>query len=185
MNATEQLILLDESRLNEAAELFKSAFAGAPWNDDWSDGGQLKKYIREVSGSFNALNYGLLADGKLVAISLGGIRHWWEDANYNIEEFCVSPDLQGNGVGSRFMKMIEADVKKRGLSGIFLQTDSDKPSFRFYKKNGFCELEFPRRADKMTPLTAICADTACEHKDIKICAYCGFMHKNLNFLCMT
>ena len=38
------------------------------------------------------------------------------------------------------MKMIESDIKKRGLSGIFLQTDSDKPSYRFYKKNDFSEL---------------------------------------------
>ena len=137
----EQFIQLDESHLSEAAQLYKEAFAGEPWNDDWSDQKQLTEYIKEVSGHYNALNYGLLIDGKLVAISLGQIRHWWEGANYNIEEYCVSKDLRGRGIGSKFMAMIEADVKKRGVAGIFLQTDIDKPSFRFYTKNGFANLE--------------------------------------------
>ena len=137
----EQFIQLDESYLDEAAQLYKEAFAGEPWNDDWSDQKQLMEYIKEVSGHYNALNYGLLIDGKLVAISLGQIRHWWEGANYNIEEYCVSKDLRGLGIGSKFMAMIEADIKERGVAGIFLQTDIDKPSFRFYTKNGFANLE--------------------------------------------
>ncbi len=134
----EEFIKLDSSYLEEAAKLYKEAFAGEPWNYDWSNQKMLTEYIKEVSGAYNALNYGLL---KLVAISLEGIRHWWEGANYNIDEFCVSKDLRGQGIGSRFMKMIEDDVKKKGIAGIFLQTDIDKPSFKFYTKNGFSNLE--------------------------------------------
>ena len=44
-------------------------------------------------------------------------------------------------MGSKFMSMIETDVKSRGVAGIFLQTGSDKPAFEFYKKNGFSNLE--------------------------------------------
>ena len=137
----EEFIVLDDTYLKQMALLYKNAFRGEPWNDDWSDEAQLSEYIKEISKNFNALNFGLLIDGKLAAMSVGMIRHWWEGTNYNIEEFCVSPDLQGQGVGSRFMKMIEDDILNRGLCGIFLQTDSDKPSYRFYKKNGFGELD--------------------------------------------
>ena len=136
----EEFILLDESYLDKMARLYQSAFKGEPWNDDWSNEVQLTEYIKDVSGGCNPLNYGLLIDGELVAMSLGSLRHWWEGTNYNIEEFCVSPVLQGQGIGSRFIKLIEADIKSSGLSGIFLQTDSDKPSYRFYTKNGFGEL---------------------------------------------
>jgi len=136
----EDFIVLDESKLPEMAELYKISFGGDPWNDDWSDSRQLTEYIRDISCCFNSLNYGLVIDGKLSALSVGSIRHWWEGTNYIIEEFCVSPMLQGNGIGSRFLKMIETDIAKRGLHGIFLQTDSDKPSYKFYTKNGFDEL---------------------------------------------
>lgn len=122
------------------AELYRLSFGGEPWNDDWSDDLQLMEYIREISGAFHSLNYGLIIDGKLIAISIGMIRHWWEGTNYNIEELCVSPDFRGQGIGTRFMRMIENDVQNRGLAGIFLQTDNDKPAYHFYKKNCFGEL---------------------------------------------
>ena len=122
------------------AQLYKEAFQGEPWNDDWSDTGQLNEYIKEISCGYRALNYGLFINGELTALSVGMIRHWWEGTNYNIEEFCVDPDIQGQGIGSKFMKMIEEDVKKQGLAGIFLQTDKDKPSYRFYMKNGYNDL---------------------------------------------
>lgn len=140
MNFSEQLIILDETYLSQMAELYKRTFEQIPWNDNWNDSDQLTEYMKEISSSFHSLNYGLLIDGNLSALSIGMIRHWWEGTNYNIEEFCVSPDIQGQGIGSRFMKMIETDIKKRGLSGIFLQTDNDKPSYQFYQKNGFNEL---------------------------------------------
>ena len=140
MNNTEKFVVLDENYLPQMSELYNRAFGREPWNDNWNDAFQLNEYMREISCSFNSLNYGLLIDGNLVALSIGLIRHWWEGTNYNVEEFCVSPEFQSKGIGSRFMKMIEADIKKRGLSGIFLQTDKDKPSYGFYQKNGFNEL---------------------------------------------
>lgn len=135
-----ELIMLDGSYLSAIAELYKDAFNCDPWNDDWSDSSQLKEYIKDVSNNFEGLNYGLLSDGILVAVSLGSVRHWWEGTNYNIEEFCVDKKLQGQGVGSLFMTRIEEDIRARGLAGIFLQTDFDKPSYKFYKKNGYNEL---------------------------------------------
>ena len=136
----EELIRLNESHLTAIAEMYRNAFAGEPWNDDWSDATQLTEYIRDVSCYFQGLNYGLLIDGKLSAVALGTIRHWWEGTNYNLEELCVSKELQGHGIGSRFMRLIEEDVKSIGLAGIFLQTDNDMPSYKFYKKNGYHEL---------------------------------------------
>ena len=136
----EDLITIDESYLSEIADLFAGAFKCEPWNDDWSDRVQLNEYLKDVSGNFKGLNYGLKIDGKLAAVSLGTIRHWWEGTNYNIEEFCVDPTLQGQGIGSRFMRLIEADIKAKGLAGIFLQTDNDMPSYKFYLKNGYSEL---------------------------------------------
>jgi len=133
----EEFVQLDELYLKEIAVLYRSAFIGEPWYDDWSDNTQLEEYIKDVSCYFHGLNYGLIKDGKLVAVSLGSIRHWWEGTNYNIEEFCVDPTEQGKGTGSKFMGLIENDIKKKGIAGIFLQTDEDKPSYRFYTKNDF------------------------------------------------
>ncbi|MCR5281755.1 MAG: GNAT family N-acetyltransferase [Lachnospiraceae bacterium] len=135
------LIELDESYLPQMAELYKEAFGGEPWNDDWSDTNQLNEYMKDISKAHHALNYGLMIDGKLAGLSVGKINHWWEGTNYNIEELCVSPSYQGQGIGSEFLALIEQSVREKGLAGIFLQTDSDKPSYHFYHKNGFRDLD--------------------------------------------
>lgn len=136
----EEFFEIDESYLDEIAELYRSAFKGEPWSDDWSDTAQLHEYLKDVSGNFKGLNYGLKNEGRLVAVSLGTVRHWWEGTNYNIEEFCVDPAAQGQGIGSHFLDLIESDIRTKGLAGIFLQTDNDMPSYKFYLKNGFSDL---------------------------------------------
>ena len=141
MENKEEFRVLDETYLPQIAQLYKAAFQGEPWNDDWSDTEQLNEYIKEISCNYRSLNYGLFINGELSAISIGMIRHWWEGTNYNIEEFCVATDKRGQGIGSRFMAMIEKDIRSRGLCGIFLQTDADKPSYGFYHKNGFFDLD--------------------------------------------
>ena len=50
-----ELIKLDESYLSTVSDLYSSAFIGEPWNDDWSDRGQLEEYIRDVSGDFQEI----------------------------------------------------------------------------------------------------------------------------------
>ena len=105
-----------------------------------SDEAQLTEYMKEISGGFHPLNYGLLVDGKLTAVSIGQIKHWWQGTEYYLDELFVDPDEQGQGTGSRFLQMIEEDVKKRGLGGIFLQTDNDKPAYGFYQRRHFKEL---------------------------------------------
>ena len=141
MDNTEKFITLDETYLPQMAEVFRSAFGHEPWNEDWSDEERLKTYLRETVCAANSLCYGFFVNGSLAAVSIGVIRHWWEGSNYCIEEFCVSPDIQHKGIGTRFMSVIEDDIVKRGISGIYLQTDKGKPSYSFYRKNGFDELD--------------------------------------------
>lgn len=140
MNIIDNFTTLDSSYVPQMAALYKSAFAGEPWNDDWSDENQLTEYIKEIACSYSSLNYGIVIDGKLIAMAIGGIHHWWEGTNYNIEEYCVSPEYQGQNVGSGLMSLIEKDIQAKGIAGIFLQTDNDKPAYNFYAKNGFVEM---------------------------------------------
>lgn len=52
----EEIIKLDKSDLSAVADLYRKAFMGEPWNDDWSDRSQLEEYIKDVSGDFQGLN---------------------------------------------------------------------------------------------------------------------------------
>ncbi|WP_430136864.1 GNAT family N-acetyltransferase [Paenibacillus lautus] len=51
--------------------------------------------------------------------------------------FCVCEKFQGQGVGSKFLGLIESDIKKRDINTIVLTTSKGFPSEKFYIKNGF------------------------------------------------
>ena len=135
----EKLIILNETNFKEITTLFKEVFEGEPWNHDWSNEKQLKEYIRENAGTYNALNYGLYKNGKMIAFSIGKINQYWEGTNYYIQWLGVSRQEQGKGTGSRFLQYIEEDIKKKGIRCFFLQTETDKQAYSFYKKLGFQE----------------------------------------------
>ncbi|MDE6434868.1 MAG: GNAT family N-acetyltransferase [Lachnospiraceae bacterium] len=119
---------------------FKEVFTKTPWNDDWSDEQQLDQYIMELIGNPNSLTFGFFDDKKMIGLAMGCIRHWYEGAEYHIDELCISTDMQGKGIGTEFIRQIEGYLKTEGLSRIFLQTDRGMPAYEFYKKRGFVEM---------------------------------------------
>ncbi|NLT09819.1 MAG: GNAT family N-acetyltransferase [Ruminococcus sp.] len=118
-------------------QLFSAVFSAEPWNDDWSDDIQLHSYISDLMGNGNSLTFGLYVDGELAGASLGCIKHWWEGTEYNIGEFFIKTEVQGKGLGSEFLSMIEEELLSRGIRRIFLQTDRNLPAFGFYRNNGY------------------------------------------------
>ena len=122
-------------------ELFLSVLTREPWNDDGSDSTQLDLYITDLIGQNYSLTYGLYEEDELIGISLGYIKHWYTGTEYIIDELCIRKEKQGNGAGTFFLQSMEKAIKELGLRQIFLQTEADVPAYRFYKKNGFTELE--------------------------------------------
>ena len=132
---------LDINDREGVKKLFLSVFTISPWYDDWSDENQLNAYLTDLMGQSNSLTYGLFENDNLIAVSMGRIKHWYTGTEYCIDEFCVKTDMQGQGIGSHFLKEIETAIKEIGLIQIYLQTDIDVKAFDFYIKNGFIHLQ--------------------------------------------
>ena len=125
----------------EIKGLFLSVFTREPWLDDWSDSNQLDAYIADLTGQRNSLTFGLYEEDKLIGVSMGAVKHWYTGTEYCIDEFCIRSENQGKGAGSFFLWEIEKAIGSMGLTQIFLQTETTVPAYRFYRKNGFCELK--------------------------------------------
>lgn len=119
---------------------YKEVFTREPWNDDWSDEEQLRLYITDLIGNKNSLAYGLFEDEELLGIALGNIRHWFTGTQLFVDEFCVRTEKQGQGLGTRFLGLMENSLKEKGIQTIFLMTGKQMPAFEFYRKNGFEEI---------------------------------------------
>lgn len=127
--------------LDAIKALFKSVFMKAPWNDDWSNDLQLTEYILDLMHSRTPVNLGLFADDVLIGLSIGNIKHWCRTTEYVIDEFCIKPEHQGQGLGSKFFNLIEEYLLKINIHTIYLQTGKDVPAYVFYKNRGFTELD--------------------------------------------
>ena len=123
-----------------ATALFTDVFTNKPWNDDWSDTEQLEAYITDLTGQPYSLTLGYFDGARLIGLSMGYVKHWYSGTEYIINEFCVDRQLQRKGIGSSFMKAVEAYLSENGISQIFLLTDRNVPAYSFYQRNGFTEL---------------------------------------------
>lgn len=127
--------------LDEIKGLYADIFMNKPWNDDWSDEARLQQYIQDLIGNSNSLTIGLFENDMLIGLSMGSILHWYSGIEYYIFEFCIKREKQGQGMGTVFLEQIEEYVKRKQVSHIVLQTERNVPAFKFYRKNGFVELE--------------------------------------------
>ena len=132
-----ELRRLSVDDIDEIKSLFRDILTSEPWNDDWSDDGQLEGYIIDIIGNRNSLALGLYENGVLTGISLGNVMHWYMGTNYYIIELGIKPECQGRGLGTEFLRMIEEYIHANGISCIFLQTERNMPAYDFYRKNGF------------------------------------------------
>ncbi|HEM3569456.1 GNAT family N-acetyltransferase [Streptococcus suis] len=127
--------------LEMVKQLFLSVFSQEPWNDDWSDEEQLDRYIGDLLAHSRALCFGLFDQEKLIGLSLGYIRYWYEGTEYRIDELCISRDYRGQGHGASLLDDIEKQLADRKIVHILLQTERNLSAYSFYKKCGFRSLE--------------------------------------------
>lgn len=126
--------------IDDCVDLFIETFTKEPWNDVYESREQVVNFFNNHFNNNYFLGYAAMLNDKIVALSVGMKKPWIEGFEYYIDEFCVSYDIQGKGIGSWFIKAIEEDIKGKGVDGIILNTEKDYPSKIFYEKNGFKQL---------------------------------------------
>ncbi|WP_294188930.1 GNAT family N-acetyltransferase [uncultured Clostridium sp.] len=132
-----KVIKLTEKYLEESVDLFIDTFSREPWNDEYDSRDQVKDFFINHMRNNYFLGYIGLIDENVVALSLGMKKPWIAGMEYYIDEFCISYDLQGKGIGSSFLKDIEELLIDEKVEGMILNTERDYPSCDFYEKNGF------------------------------------------------
>ena len=132
---TERIETFGRDHLDECARLLVSAFNAEPWNDAWT----LETAGRELAWTMGVPGFaGLVSlDGQVLAFATG----WREPDDrrevYYLKTFCVSPNAQGTGVGSRLLARLEEFLDECGVNTIYLVTRRGTPAEGFYSKNGY------------------------------------------------
>lgn len=128
---------MSREHIEECVDLYIDVFTKAPWNDTYESREQVSRFFRNHMANNYFVGYVLKGQGGIIALSIGMKKPWINGAEYYIDQFCVRTDLQGKGVGSCFLKLIEDESRKEQMNAIILSTERGFPSERFYLKNGF------------------------------------------------
>ncbi len=128
---------LEEYMIDECVDLYIDTFSREPWNDVFESRVQVLNFFNNHIKNNYFLGYVAIIDEKITALSIGMKKPWIEGMEYYIDEFCVSYSMQGNGIGSKFLKEIEKMNELKGVNSIILNTEKGYPSYDFYIKNGF------------------------------------------------
>lgn len=135
------IVKLEKDKLDACVDLFIETFSKAPWNDVYESRNQVVTFFENHMDNNYFVGYVGIIDDEVVALSVGMKKPWINGMEYYIDEFCVSTKWQGQGIGSVFISLIEADIKVQGMNGMMLNTEKNYPSRTFYEKNGFSVIE--------------------------------------------
>ena len=135
-----KILKMEINMLDECVDLYINTFTKEPWYDVYESRNQVVNFFKNHFENNYFCGYVGILDKKIVALSIGMKKPWIKGMEYYIDEFCVSYELQGKGIGSRFLKEIEKDINHLGMNAIILLTEKDYPSEKFYLRNDFKSL---------------------------------------------
>ena len=135
------ILKMSEEHVEECTDLYIDAFTKSPWHDAYDSRAQVVSFFQNHMANNYFLGYVLKGQTGIAALCIGMKNPWIQGTEYYIDQFCVKPALQGKGIGSVFLKSIEAEMRKEGINAIILNTERGFPSEKFYLKNGFKPLD--------------------------------------------
>lgn len=131
------IVKMSKEHVEECTDLFIDVFTKAPWNDSYSSRKQVIDFFQNHINNNYFVGYVLKAQTQIIAMSIGMKKPWINGMEYYIDQFCVKTDLQGKGIGSYFLKLIEKEIRGDKMNAIILNTERGFPAEKFYLKNGF------------------------------------------------
>jgi aminoglycoside 6'-N-acetyltransferase I len=131
----ERIDAFKRDHLDECADLLVSSFNAEPWNKQWT----LDTAKQELTWTMRVPGFvGFVSlDNGVVAFATGYREPDDRREVFYLKTFCVRPDAQGAGVGSRLIGHLKEQLGKNGVNTIYLITNKGTPAEAFYRKQGY------------------------------------------------
>lgn len=134
------VIPFEETMLQECVDLYQNVFSKEPWFEK-SERADVERFFLNFMDSNKFVGYVAKKDEKIVAVSIGFLKPWIKGEEYYIDQFYVDYNLQGQGIGTIFLSKIKEYLARLNVHAMILATEKGFPSYKFYVKNGFSQLD--------------------------------------------
>lgn len=85
-------------------------------------------------------------DNEIVA--MGAFRHMGKAGEVELKRMRVKPELQGQGIGTKLLELLEDIVRQKGYKSIILDTVNQTPAQKMYEQFGYRETGRETRRDR-------------------------------------
>ncbi|MEN6544533.1 MAG: GNAT family N-acetyltransferase [Armatimonadia bacterium] len=127
--------LVTDDDLPAVIRIYQSAYQAPPYMSTWDDA-TAERIIREFRRLFPNQCWVAVRDGEIVGFilcsSIAGMRA-------TVEEFCVAPRAQRQGVGDQLLAYALKHYHDEGFAFIELIANRNAPAWGFYRRRGFEE----------------------------------------------
>lgn len=127
---------MKKERIVDYAELYMSVFNAPPWNDSWSNK-TAQRRISEMLSAETFIGKAAYIDGVPVGFICGQSEQGDISVQFCLREFCVKTTLQSKGIGTSLLNALKADLKKQGITHIYLITSHGENTEGYYQRRGF------------------------------------------------
>lgn len=97
------------------------------------------KKIEEIYGvpdtCSNRYNVTVEENNEIIGFASGLTNHKW----FNLTDLWIHEDYRGQGLGSKILRMLEEDIKLKGIKHVYTWTTGYNKNDVFYKKQGYEE----------------------------------------------
>jgi len=124
------------SDLDAMTAVFVECFNAPPWNDGWSAADAQER----LRGMIDARHFrGAVAESHraVVGFLLGQKERWIGSFHFNLQEMCVLPTHQRQGIGRALVTHVSRSLKSEGTEKIYLITGPNTGAAAFYEALGF------------------------------------------------
>ncbi|SFL58592.1 Ribosomal protein S18 acetylase RimI [Gracilibacillus orientalis] len=132
----ERIETMTIDKLNQCIDLYISVFNSEPWNETWSYE-IAKERLTDLINTPKFLGFSLYNGDKLIGFIAGNTKKSYHGLTYYLAELCVNNEIQGKGYGTKLLKYLETELKKRDTKSLYLLTSKEGLAETFYKKNDY------------------------------------------------
>lgn len=115
------------------AQAMMSAYAEAPWNENWTEEKAVRRVEAILSG-WQAMGMAAVRNGEIVGGALGFVDPYAEEDFFFVSELFVRAEWKRKGIGKALLQHLEEELKQRGIHVTQLISIEDNRAF--YEKAG-------------------------------------------------
>ncbi|WP_454870846.1 GNAT family N-acetyltransferase [Priestia megaterium] len=131
-----QVRLLRDKELEEAAIIYTNVFSGSPWNEPWSrNTAYARLYDISKTPGYIGIGYFHSENNKLIGFIVGNEEQWANYKTFYLNKICVLTSIQQTGVGTSLLTFLKELLVQRKVKEAYVSTErgQGKPA-RFLKR---------------------------------------------------